>query len=149
MPKCQRVLRAYVLTCQLALSAYVLTCKHVLCAYVLTCQRALRAYVLTCQSALRALRAYVSTCSRAVTANKKNKFSILCFPFIFVIALSFFLLWNKTYIFLHCSYQAEAFNGCYDRLCTIKWFDFCLSITLRVIFKVLIKGEKWIIMCES
>ena len=31
-------------------------------------------------------------------------------------------------------------NGCYDKLCTIKWFDFCLSITLRDIFKWLMKG---------
>ena len=44
---------------------------------------------------------------------------------------------------------AEAFNGCYDRLCTIKWFDLCLSITLRVIFKWLIKGESWIIVYGS
>ena len=32
-------------------------------------------------------------------------------------------------------YQAEAFNGCYDKLYTIKWFAFCLSSISRVIFK--------------
>ena len=31
--------------------------------------------------------------------------------------------------------KVEALNGCYNILCTIKWFDFCLSRTLRVIFK--------------
>ena len=40
------------------------------------------------------------------------------------------------------------YNGC-TMVCTIKWFDFCLSITLRVIFKWLIKGKRWIIMYES
>ena len=43
------------------------------------------------------------------------------------------------------SYQAEAFNGSYDKLCTTKWFDFCLSRTLRVIFKWLINVRRWII----
>ena len=46
-------------------------------------------------------------------ANNKNKFSITSFPF--------------------------SFNGCYDKFGTIKWFDFCLSMTLRVNFKWLIK----------
>ena len=32
------------------------------------------------------------------------------------------------------SYQAEGFNGCYDKLCATKWFDLCLCKTLRVIF---------------
>ena len=39
--------------------------------------------------------------------------------------------------------------GVMTKLCTIKWFDFCLSITLTVIFKWLIKAEKWIIMYGS
>ena len=42
------------------------------------------------------------------------------------------------------SYLAEAFNGCYDKLSAIKWFDFCFSRTLRVIFKWLISGGTWI-----
>ena len=64
-------------------------------------------------------------------------------------SLSFFL-WNKNFCtFLHFSYQSEAFNGCYDKLCTMKWFVFCLSITLRVICKWLIKVERWIIMYGS
>ena len=137
---------AYVLPCQRVFRAYVLMCQHFLRAYMLTWQLALRAYVLTRQRPLRALRAYVPTCSRAVTTNNKNNFSTIRFPYIFVIALClvlWLLLWN-----MHCSYQAEAFNGCYDKLCAIKWFDFCFSTSLRVIFNLLIKGKRWIIMCR-
>ena len=79
----------YVLMCQHALNAYVLTCWRALRAYVLTCQRVLGVYVLTpfvlrvltCQLALRALRAIIT--------NNKDKFSITCFPDIFVIVLCF------------------------------------------------------------
>ena len=66
-----------------------------------------------------------------------------------------FPLWNKVlyetvYIlrisctFLHF-HRAEAFSGCYDKSCLIKWYDFCLSRTLGVIFKSLINSERWII----
>ena len=110
VPTCQRALRAYVLAYQRPLRAYLLTCQRALCAYVLTGQRALRAYVLTrqcalrayvlkCQRALRAYVPFVSMCSRAITTNNKTKFSIICFPYIFVIVLSFFFLWNKTVIY--------------------------------------------------
>ena len=51
--------------------------------------------------------------------------------------------------FPHISDHTETFNGSYDNLCTIKWFDFCLSKTLRVIFMWLINGEKWIMTGES
>ena len=88
VPTFQRALRAYVLAYQRPLRAYLLTCQRALCAYVLTCQRALRAYV-----------PFVSMCSRAITTNNKTKFSIICFPYIFVIVLSFFFLWNKTVIY--------------------------------------------------
>ena len=146
----------YVLTCQSALRACVLTCSRVVCTYVLTCLVCFRAHIPTClvylrAHALRALRAhvlYVPTCSRTIATNK-DKFSIICFPYILVIFLCFFpVKWNCC-TFLHFSYQSEAFNWCYDKLCTIKWFDFCLSITLRVIFKWLIKGERWIIFHGS
>ena len=59
--------------------------------YLPTCQRALRAYVLTCQRVLRAFCACVPMCSLDATPNNKNKFSIICFPYIFVIVLSLFL----------------------------------------------------------
>ena len=36
--------------------------------------------------------------------------------------------------------------GCYDKFCAIKWFDFCLGRTLRVIFKWLVNGGRWIII---
>ena len=83
-----------------ALHFYVLTCQRALCAYVLTSQRVLRAYVLLNQRALRAFYAYVPTFLGAITTNNKNKFSIICFPYIFVIILSFFFLLNKTVT--HC-----------------------------------------------
>ena len=46
------------------------------------------------------------------------------------------------------TFQTEAFNGCYDKIWTIKLFDFCLSRTLRVIFKWLINSARWIITGE-
>ena len=92
VPTCPRALCAYVLRCPRALHPYMLKCLHVSCAYMLTCQRVLRAYGLTCQRALRAFRAYVPTCSGAIATNNKNKFSIICFTYILVIALSFLFL---------------------------------------------------------
>ena len=98
----------YMLTCQLpclitCLRAYMLTCLHALCAYVLrayvltclaclhtyvpcmlTCQCALYVYVLTCQHPCMLC---MSTSSHAITTNDKDKFSITCFPYIFVIWL--------------------------------------------------------------
>ena len=55
---------------------------------------------------------------------------------------TYFLEFSRT--FLHFFYQEEAFNGCYDKFCTIKWFDFCLSRTLRVILSGLINFGRWI-----
>ena len=110
VPTCQHALLTYVLTCQRALRAYVLTCQRALRAYVLTCHRALRAYVLTCQRAMRAyvltcfacLRAHVPTCHACFLCLRayvfKNSFQI-CFPYIFVIVLSFLFLWNKALIY--------------------------------------------------
>ena len=43
--------------------------------------------VLTCSHANVSC---VPTCSRAITTNKKDKFSVTCFPCIFVIALILF-----------------------------------------------------------
>ena len=135
-----RALRAHVPTCFACLRALVRTCFACLRAQL----AALRAYVLTCRRALRAFCAYVPTCSRDVTTNNKNKFSIICFPYIFVIVLSFSCQIKLLFLLL-----IPAFNKCYDRLCKIKWFDFCLNITLRVIFKWLMKGERWILVCGS
>ena len=103
---CQRVFCAHVLACQRDFCAYVLTCQRALRAYMLMCQRALRAYLLTCQ---RVLLVYVlclpcfacsrasvscvlcvSTCLRATTTNNKDKFSITCFRYIFVIVFCLF-----------------------------------------------------------
>ena len=70
---------------------YLPTCQRAFRVYVLTCQRVLLTYVSTCQRALCAFCAYVPTCSLDATTNNKNKFSIICFPYIFVIVLSLFL----------------------------------------------------------
>ena len=81
-------------------------------ALVPTCFACLRAYVLTCQCVLLAFCAYVPTCSRDVTTNSKNRFSIICFPDIFVIVLSFSCQIKLLFLLL-----IPAFNECYDRLC--------------------------------
>ena len=142
----QRALRAYVLTCQRVLRAYVLTCQRALCAYMLTYIACLRANLPTC---LTWFCAYVPMCSSAIITNNKNKFSIICFPCIFVIVLSFFFIWNKAVIhFCIALTMRKPLTGAMTD-CTIKWFDFCLSITLRVVIKWFIKGERWIIVCGS
>ena len=158
----QRTLRTYVpcvLTCSRVNVSCALTCLYALRALVLTCSRALRAYLPT--------RLRVPTCLGAITLNIKNKFIISWHVFLrFLLSFWYFLLcvflWNKMYLesprragmslkfffselscrFWHIYYQAETFNGCYDKLCTVKWFDFYLSRTLWVIFKWLINGEK-------
>ena len=157
MHRCQHVLRAYVLTCQRVLHAYVIawlrayvpTCLAWSCAHVLTCLSCLLAHLPMCLSWLRA----------HVTSNNKNKFSVN-YSTCLVPAkqnciwkvhgkqecLLEHLVWEFSSTFLDFSYQAEAFNGCYYKLCTIKWFDLFLSRTLRVIFKWLINDGRWIIM---
>ena len=83
----------YVLMCQCALCAYVPTCLKCLRACMPTCLACLRAHMPTC---LACLCAYVHcvlgmpTCSRVITTNNKNKFSITCFPSMFVIVLCLF-----------------------------------------------------------
>ena len=148
-----RALFAYVSTCLACWRADVPTCLACLRAHLPTCLACLGVHVPTCLACFAWSRANVTcvpTWSSAITTNNKNKFSITCFPYIFVIVLCLFLLKKNCCTFLHFSYQVETFNGCYDKLCTKKWFDFfCFSITLRVIFKWLIKGERWIIMCGS
>ena len=135
MLTCLACLRAHLPTCLACLRTHVPTCLACLLAHVPTCIAWLLAHVLTRLACFSCLPAYVLT--------------IICFPYIFVIVLSFFSCEIKLLYILTFSYQAEVFNGCCDRLCTIKWFDFCLSMTLRVIFKWLIKSERWIIVCES
>ena len=165
---CLRANVSCVLTCSRANVLYVLTCSRANVPCVFTCPRASVPCVLTCSRAnvlcvLVCSRANVScvltwsrtnilcvlTSSRAITTNNKNKFSVTSLPYIFVIALCLFPVKQNCCTFLHFFYQAEAFNRCSDKLCTIKWFDFCLSITLRVIFKWLIKDGRWIIMYRS
>ena len=82
-----RALRAPVPTCLTWLHAHVPTCLACLCAHVPTCLTCLRGCVLTCQRANVPCVLCVATCSRAITTDNKNKFSITCFPYIFVIVL--------------------------------------------------------------
>ena len=128
VPTCLACFRAHVPTCLASLQAHVPRCLTCLCVHVPTC--------LTCFACL---------CAHVI--NYKNKFSITCFPYIFMILLCLFPMKENCCTFLHFLYRVEAFSGCFDKLCTKKWFDFCLSITLRVIFKWLVKGGRWIIMC--
>ena len=81
-PMCLVCLRANVPS---RLACYALTCQHVLRVYVLTCQRPV---CVLCANVLCVLCR--STCSRIITTNNKNKFSIICFPYIFVIPLCLF-----------------------------------------------------------
>ena len=89
---------------------YVLTCQR---SCVLTCQRALRAYMLTCQSVLRAYAYMKSTRAGMSLENIYFENSVV-----------------HSCIF---SYQTEAFNKCYYKLFTIKWFDLSFSKTLTAI----------------
>ena len=157
LSRCLSALRAYLLTCQRIFRAHVLTSLACLRAHLPTCLACLRTHVPTC---LACLRAHVPTCIACLRAHVLTRLAcfsclpayvltIIYFPYIFVIFLSFFSSEIKLLHILTFSCQAEVFNGCCDRLCTIKWFDFCLSMTLRVIFKWLIKSERWIIVCES
>ena len=102
---CPRANVLFVLTCSRENVPCVLMCSraNVSCVLTLTretCLACLRAHVptcLVCFSCLHTyLRTYVPTYLRAITANKKNKFSIICFTYIFVIVLSSFFVWNKT-----------------------------------------------------
>ena len=82
----------------------------------LPCLRALRSYVpcvVTCQRTLCASCAYVPRCSRAITTNNKNKFSVICFPYTFVIVISFFFLWNKTVVH-SCVIVYKKTDKCYN-----------------------------------
>ena len=128
---------------------YVLTCQHALCAYMLTCQCALHAYVLKCLACLRAqmlnvpcvlmcshdkcvLHPYLLMCQRVLHAylSLANVSCMLTCP-------NDNLPCMLTY---QCSLHAYipiclAFNRCYGKLFTIKWFDLCFSKTLKAIFE--------------
>ena len=145
-----RALRANmpcVLTCSRANVSCVLIRAH-----VSTCLAYLRAHVPSVLTCSLANVPCLSKCSRDINSNK-NKFSVACFTKIFgTFSLSFsweiklylksiydkqeylrkHLLWEFNSTFRNFSYEAEAFNRCYDKLCRIKWFDFCLSRTLNI-----------------
>ena len=90
---CSFALRVLVLTCLRALHAYVPACLAYLCAnvpYVLTCSHANMSWVLMCSRAYMPCLLYMPTGLRALKLHDKDKFSITCFPYIFVIVLCFF-----------------------------------------------------------
>ena len=136
MPTCLTCLRANVPACLACLRAHVPTCLAWLRANVpcmVTCSRVLRAYVLTCS---RANVPCVSKCLRAKLLIKLLSFSWEIKLYMKSIydkqeCLWKHLLWEFHSTFRHLPYQVEAFNRCYDKLCTIKWFNFCLSRTLN------------------
>ena len=134
-----RVLRAHVPTCLAYLRAHVLTCLACLRAHMPTCLPCLRAHVPMCLACLRAhvptcphnhvLMPCVLTCQRALRGLRA--YVLTCYNT------------NDCSLFFSCEIKA------FGNFCTMKWFDFCLSITLRVTFKWLIKGERWIIIYGS
>ena len=137
----QHALRAYFPKYQRAFGTYVLTCQRVLRVYLLACSRANVPCMVMCLRVNVPWVLWVPTCSRAKTTINENRISITYFPHIFVIVLCLFPVKLNCCTFLHFSYQSEAFNGCYNKFCTIKWFDFRLSTTLRVVLKWLIESE--------
>ena len=139
----------------------VLTCSHCNVPYLLTCSRANVCCVLTCS---RANVPCMPTGSHAITSNCKNNFQLhvllrFLVLFLCLLPVEYNCIWNfarqarmsletfvriTNYIPVLISYQAEAFNGYYDyydKLCTTKWFDFCLSKILGW----LINSGRWII----
>ena len=112
---------------------------------------------------LRALRAHVPTCLVCLPAPVSCAFGIFALSFSCEIKLYlkspreagvsldfyFYLYCELSCTFRHISHQAITFNGCYETFCIIKWFDFCLSRTFRVIFEWSINGGKWVITGRS
>ena len=104
---CLRVLRAYMpcvlrcLSCLRAIVPWVLRCSRICVPGALKCSR-VNVFCVSTRShdqvLARTLCAHVSTClacfvcSRAITTNDKYRFSITCFPYIFVIVLCLFLV---------------------------------------------------------
>ena len=78
-----------VLMCSCTYVPCMLTCS---CAYVpctLMCSQANVSCMLTCSCVNMSCLLCVPMCSHAITTNDRDKFSIICFPYIFVIVLSF------------------------------------------------------------
>ena len=121
-------------TCFLCLRALVSRCLACLCAHMPTCLACLRAKVPCVLTYSRvsmpfyAFRAYVPTCSGAITINNKNKLSIICFLYIFVIDLSFLFLLNKNVIHSCIALiRRNPLTGAVIDFVKKKWFDFSLS----------------------
>ena len=114
---------SWVLTCSRANVSWVLTCSCTLRAYVPMCLACLRAHVLTCFLALFLSFPYeIKLCMK--NARKTCRYDT-------TMSLDTFILNIQLYT------------------PAIKWLDFCLSATLRVIFKSLINSGRWIVTSRS
>ena len=126
------------------LRAYVLLCQRVLHAYVPTCLQCLRAHVQTYLACL-----FVPTFVHAHLMQLQMTISFQWYVFDMLVLCLLFLS-SKTvihYCIAHTRQKPLAYVM--TDFAKIKWFDFYLSITLRVVFKWLVKGERWILMCGS
>ena len=153
---CQRVLHDYVLACLACSRAHVLTCFNVVtyqrtfaCLPVDKQRYQKYQMYIFISNIIYNIKYQIAK----ISSNIKNKFPITCFLlflifflFLFPVKLNciwkvhdkreclynffFFFFWEFSCTFWHTSYQAKTFNECYDKLCTTKWFDFCLSRTL-------------------
>ena len=83
-------LRANVPTCLACSGAHMPMCLAFSLAHIPTCLACLRAQVITYSCAKLPCVLCVPTCSRAISTTDKDKFSITCFPYIFVIVLCLF-----------------------------------------------------------
>ena len=128
MLTCSRAYVPSVLTCSRAYVPCVLTRSRAYVPCVLTCSRFYVPCMLTC-SHNHVLMPCVLTCQRALRGLRA--YVLTCYNT------------NDCSLFFSCEIKA------FGNFCRMKWFDFCLSITLRVTFKWLIKGERWIIIYGS
>ena len=101
VPTCLACLRAHMLRCLAYLRAHMPRClvcsrANMPCVFICSCANVPTCLVCLCARVITCLRTNVPcvfcvpTYSRAITTNGKDKFSIICFPYIFVIVLCLF-----------------------------------------------------------
>ena len=141
MLTCLRTNMSWVLMCSRAKVSWVLMCSCNLRAYVAMCLACLGAHVPTC---LACLRAHVPTCLACFCAQV-----LICFlaPFL---SFPYEIKSCMKNVRKTCRYDTRMSLDTFIlniQLYTspIKWLDFCLSATLRVIFKSLINSGRWIL----
>ena len=80
-----------VLMCSCTYVPCMLTCSSAYVPCTLMCSQANMSCMLTCSCVNMSCLLCVPMCSHAITTNDRDKFSIICFPYIFVIVLCLFL----------------------------------------------------------